>query len=156
MKRKILFSAAVVVLLLSANAFADHRSHGYGGHHGSEKLDKKFFWKLHFLLEHKEDLGLSEEQIQKITAKKFDVKRVLIETQSQKDIAMLDIYQELHSDKPSMEKMNASVDKKIEAKRLAAKTLVEAFVETKKILSSDQLAKSKELFWKEKFSGSPQ
>ncbi len=145
------FFLAVIFLLASADCFADHGGRGHGGFPG---LEEKYFWKSKFLLKNQEELGLSEEQTQKLSAGKFDLKRALIETQAQKDLAMLDIERELHSDKPNREKINAAIDKKIEAERLASRAFAEGLVNIQNILTPEQAGKTKELHRKGKFSGS--
>ena len=150
MHKKIFFGL-VTFLLASTNGFANHGSRG-SGH--LPNLEEKYFDKAKFLMKHQEELGLTAEQLQRLEAKKFDVKRVLIEADAQKDIAMLNIYQELHADKPNPEKLNAALDEKIEAKRSASRVLIEALLDLKSVLTAEQTAKSKKMYLKEKFSKS--
>jgi len=145
MLKKILFLLMTLTLAMPATtSFAKH-----GGHEYLPGLEDKYFHKVNFLIGHRDDLGLTQEQVKSILDKHWDIKRVMTETSAQKDIALLDIYKQLHSDQPNVEEMNALVDKQLEAKKVYLRALVEALVYTINLLTPEQRAKAKELYLKE-------
>ncbi|MBI4549577.1 MAG: hypothetical protein HY714_01455 [Candidatus Omnitrophica bacterium] len=117
--------------------------------HGSEEfpsLHEKYFMKVHFLLKHEKQLALTEEQVQALTERKFEMKRQLIQAESQKKLFMLDIYKKLHTDAPNVDEINALIDSKTEVKKTLAKSLVQALVDAKSLLTPEQREKAKELY----------
>ena len=105
--KKLLLLFVALSLILPASGYAygkrgghgDYSSHGYSGKH----LNSKFFTKIHFIFANKDALELSEDQIKSIKNIKYDVKRAMVEADSVKDLAMLDVYQELHETAPVAE-----------------------------------------------------
>ncbi|GEM_PF-5693537 len=152
MKKKWAVLMMVFLMTMPTLALAN-REHGEHGGHGSHShegfsLEEKYFGKVHFLFENKGELNLTEEQMEQIKNIKFDVERALIDTDAKTELAMLDVYQELQKDKPDLKKLDSIIDQKTTAKSKLAKTLVHSIVSTKAVLTAEQQAKAKEIFWK--------
>ena len=142
----VILSALMVLLPQTVQA------HGHGrGQDEFPSLKEKYFDKLFFLMEHRDQLGLNEQQVQSILDKKMDVKKAAIEAEFQNHLAMIDLHRELHADKPDVEKMKTLVDTQADAQRNLGKTLVDALVFTKNVLNAEQQAKAKQIYLNEKF-----
>lgn len=143
--KKLAILVISLLILASPVTFANHGHHeGSGGY----SLEDKYFGKVDFLFKNKTELGLTEDQMEQIKTIKFDVKRAMIKAEADKDLAMLDIYQELHKDEPDVAKIDSSIDQKSAVKATLAKNVVRSLLNTKAILTAEQQAKAKELYWK--------
>ena len=121
-----------------------YANQGYG-----DSLEGMYFGKVYFLFQNKTELGLTDDQIEKIKAIKFDMKRASINADSAKELAAVDIQQELHSDQPDLKKIDASVDAKHQAKSNLEKTMARALLDTKAVLTPEQVVKLKDLYYEE-------
>lgn len=131
--------------LWPGNLWAD--GHGHGG----ASLEERYFGEVYFILQHKRELGLTDEQIQAIKDRKFDVKRQGIQSEAQMQLIMLDLERELHKEAPAMEPLSALIDDKIEVKRTLSKAYLQAIVDLKLLLTPEQRKQTKEIFWSERF-----
>lgn len=157
MKGRYLLIVALIMFLgvgLSA-AFAD--THGEGMkkeyHHREYKpqdLEAKFFHKAHKLFKNKDELGLSEKQLDKIKELKVAMKKDLIRKNADIEIIALDIKAQLYEERVNVRTVNDLIDKKYEIKKAKTKALVAAYVELKDILTKAQKDKLKELYKKDK------
>lgn len=111
-------------------------------------LDDKFFCKAHFFLSNAADLGLTDEQIEKIKTLKYSTKKILIKNKADIEILALDIEEGLRKDEIDVSAVNSLIDKKFTLKAQTAKELVEAFANLKKILTKDQIKKMKDIWSK--------
>lgn len=119
-------------------------SHGYGSKSYSAK--SKILHKAHFLMEKKEELGLSDEQVAKIKDLKLNAKKVSIKRGAEIEIIALDIKAAMWQDAIDTEAIDALIDKKYEIKKEKAKSMVRAYAELKGILTAEQKDKLKELY----------
>ena len=128
---------------------------GYGM---GNKIDfgKKLLYKAGFIIENADDLGISDEQLQKIRALKMDVKKTLIKNGADLELLVLDIEAELIKDEINVESISALIDKKYGIKSQEAKSLVSAYAELKKIITKDQMKKLRELLDKQKMEDKDQ
>jgi hypothetical protein len=122
-----------------------------GGH--GERLEDKFFMKAHFYLDKKDELGLSEEQVNRIKNLKVNLKKELIKNEAEVDIVAVDIKARLMDDKINAGDINALIDKKYEFKKTAAKATVTSFAELKTVLNDDQKEKAKGIWEAKSKSG---
>ena len=118
-------------------------------------LHEKFFGKVDFLMKHRDELSLSEEQTKNIQEKVFEVKRATIDAEAQMSIAMLEVYKEMHSDNPNLDKMKSFLDKKIETKRTLSYSLLEGLVSVRNFLTPEQRVKMKQIFFRERYPAPP-
>ena len=143
---------AVLIVILSCflvtSSYAD--SYKKSGHHGYG-LDKKFVNKVRLALKNQEDLGLSDEQYEKLKALKMNTKKDLIKRKAEIDIIGVDIKGKLWEDPVDKKSINKLIDQKYELKKAKAKALVEAYATFQTILTDDQKKKLKEISRKSHF-----
>ena len=148
MKIKATLLTLSLVASLAVPAFA-----GHGGFHGgSPTLKEKFFEKFHFLMKHREELKLSDEQVNDLTDLKYSVKKGYAETDAQMEVAKINMLQELKKPDADLNKVNGFIDSKIEAKRRFEYDTAKALIEVKKVLNADQVKLMKELWMKDQYS----
>ncbi len=143
-----LITILACVLILGATALPAY-AEGYGkkgGYHCGSKKDKGYS-KACMMLKNREELGLSDEQVDKIKALKHDAKKDAIRKQSEIDLVAVDIKKEMYEDTLNVEAVNKLIDKKYELKKEKAKASVKACADLKGTLTEEQKAKLKEI-WK--------
>ncbi|MFH1868466.1 MAG: Spy/CpxP family protein refolding chaperone [Candidatus Omnitrophota bacterium] len=143
------FSILVLVLAVSVSiAYAydsgKSRSRGYGSK--SYSTEDKILQKAHFLMEKKEELGLSDEQVAKIKDLKLNAKKESIKKTAEIEIIALDIEAAMRQDAVDAGAIGALIDKKYEIKKAKAKSMVKAYAELKGVLTAEQMGKLKELY----------
>ena len=145
----LILSLSTVFFCALAYANRGHEEWGRGDHEKSFDLEEKFFWKAHFYLEKADELGLTEEQTQKIKALKTETKKELIRRDADIEIAALDFKEALDEPQINVESVNSLVDQKYEATKAKIKYLVQAFANLKGALTPEQETKVKDL-WRAK------
>ncbi len=161
MKRKyIAITSLMLILILSYLVPAVHACEGKKtkGHQyaydckktkGYQKdFDGKVFHKAYFLLKNKEELGLSDEQVKEIKDLKLKVKKDSITRKAEIETLALDIKAKMHEETIDTEDINGLIDKKYELKKAKSKSLVEAYVTLKDILTKEQKKELKSLYKK--------
>jgi Spy/CpxP family protein refolding chaperone len=152
---RLMILVVVTVALVVPAAHARHAAEGGFGHKGcpfskedGDKggLDHTFFHKAHFILDHADELGLSEKQTEEIKNLKVDTKKNLIRQEAEIDILALDIKQRMYGPSIDTKAVNELVDQKYELKKAKAKSSVEAIAKLKQSLSEEQYKKMKETF----------
>jgi hypothetical protein len=116
--------------------------------HHKYGLDTKFFHKIHLALKNLEELGISDEQIEKIKTLKVNTKKDLIKRKAKIDLIKVDIKNELWGDTIDKERIYKLIDQKYEQKKEKAKALIDACDMFKKILTNDQKKKLREVYSK--------
>jgi Spy/CpxP family protein refolding chaperone len=139
----ILFFSAGSISPLTAEARHPH-------FRGSGDLEMFFFHKAVFYLSCADELGLTEDQVEKIKGLKMGVKKELIRKESELEILKLDIESALREKQIDVKAVNALVDKKYEIAKAKTKFLVQSLADLKRVLSEEQHAKAKSL-WRKKF-----
>jgi hypothetical protein len=137
---------AVLIVILScflvtssyADSYKKSRHHGYG-------LDKQFVSKVRLALKNQDELGLSDEQYEKLKTLKLNTKKDLIKRKAEIDIIGVDIKGKLYEDSIDKKSINKLIDQKYELKKAKAKALVDAYAEFQNILNDEQKKKLKEL-----------
>ena len=142
--------SAVVIFLVSVLASGASAVGAYAFDHDKTKkhslsLEDKFYHKAKLIMSNKEQLGLSEEQANKVEELKMKTKKDLIRKNAELEILALDIKTEMQKDPTDINAVNALVDKKYDLKKEKAKSLVEACAVLKTILTKEQKEKMKEL-----------
>ena len=139
------------------------REHGgMCGHHRGMmgKMDKgegknqcpvvdAFTKKTHFLLEHKTDLALTEDQTKAIKALKLEVEKDSLRQNAEAGVFVLDLRSKLAEDKIDVAGTDAIIDKSFADMAQATKSNVDAYAKLKDTLTPEQLAKMKDI-WKNK------
>ena len=106
------------------------------------------FNKAHFLFKNKEELELTDKQVEEIKDLKISTKKDLIRKKAEIEILALDIKAQMYGDAIDTKAINELIDKKYELKKAKTKSLVEAYAALKKVLTKDQKKKIKELYKK--------
>jgi Spy/CpxP family protein refolding chaperone len=140
--------------ITSSLALADDNPRGSMGMHRMktkmEKFEKmdledKFYMKVMFLCMNAQELGLSEEQKEKIQSTKLKLKRQLATREANIEITAIDIRSMLDQDKIDTTAVNNLIDKKYQLKAEKAKDIVTAYSELKQILTAEQVDQAKNL-----------
>lgn len=149
---RIFILAFCALALVSTYALADSCSMGkcdMMNKHGKmmSKMDRgdMFSCKARFIIEKASDLGLSDDQVEKVKTLKYSVKKNLVKKDADIEILALDIKEALGKDEVDLDAVNNLIDKKYAAKAERTKTTIEACINVKKILTKDQQKKLKEL-----------
>ncbi len=138
------FTLAFLLGLVSLWGSTGEARH-FGLDRGSD-LEALFFHKAHFFLECADQIGLTDDQIEKIKKLKMDVKKGLIRQDAELEILMLDLETALRGRTVDVKAVNALLDEKFEIQKAKARSLVQAFAELKKVLTDEQYAKMKALW----------
>jgi hypothetical protein len=109
----------------------------YDKGHG-HNLEKKVFNRFRLAITNEAELGLSEEQYEKIKTLKINAKKDLIIKRAEIDVLKLDIKTKLGEDPIDKKDINKLIDKKYELKKEKAKALVDAYDRFKNILTEEQ------------------
>ena len=115
-------------------------------------FEDMLFMKARFIMANADEIGLSDEQIEKIKTLKMSAKKNLIKKDADIKILALDIKAELSKEEINLSTVNGLIDKKYAAKTQKAKDLAASYVSLKKVLSKEQCTKLKEL-WECSMSG---
>lgn len=144
-KNTIIISCVLVVgIILSGLAFAgsqgkgDHKGFGSKQSHNGHSLEKKVFYRFHLAIANEVELGLSEEQYEKIKTLKINTKKDLIIKRAEIDVLKIDIKAKLWEDTIDKKGINKLIDKKYELKKEKAKALVDAYAQFKNIITEEQ------------------
>ena len=141
MKKQIVALSMVFVFAMSGVALANH-----GGHDGFS-LKEKCYKKLGLLMQCGKQLKLTDEQMQTLKDKKFEIMRQHIQIESQMALVALDIKKQLMADAPNQTQIDALIDNKVELKRTLLKAFAKTIVDVKTLLTPEQRAQMKELMW---------
>ena len=155
----LIFAAALMAFPLVASAHhgmmgRECPRQGWEGHGQNESypdLADKFRMKVQFLMTFRDEIGLSAEQIAAVKDQVFNVDRAEIQMNAKKQLAMVDLYQEMHKDNADRTKMKTKIDEKIEAKRNYSYAVLDALGSIHDLLSPAQKTKMKEIFMREKY-----
>ena len=143
--------AVIVMTLVSFLALGVVTLEAYARHDdGKTKAHKmsfedKFSMKIHSIFKNKDELGISDNQLEKLKDLKINTKKDLIKKDAEIDILALDIKSEMYGDSIDTVAVNKLIDKKYEIKKEKAKSLVGACAALRNILTKDQKKKMKDL-----------
>jgi len=132
----------VFSLSLAPHALAGH------GHSSKHMLSDKLSSKAHFFYMNQEALGLTEEQVESIKALKMEVKKELVKRKADIKLVKIDIKSLLWQKDVDVDAINALIDKKYEIKKAKAKYLVSSYAKLKGMLTEEQMAKAKAIWFK--------
>jgi hypothetical protein len=126
------------------NPTGEARGFGFG-HHGSD-LEALFFHKAIFFLKCADQIGLTDDQMEKIKTLKLEVKKGLIRQNAELEILEMDVETALRGRPVDVKAVNLILDKKFEIKKAKARSLVQAIADLKAILTDEQYGKAKALW----------
>lgn len=143
MYRKAVLIVCLVLAMVVGLALGD----AYAGGHGKGKSDlaSKLCRKAHLAVKNADELGLSDEQVDKIKDLKLATKKDVIKKKADIELIILDIKSMMCDDTINLDEINKLIDKKYEIKKAKAKSLVGSYAAFKNILSEEQQDKLKEL-----------
>jgi Spy/CpxP family protein refolding chaperone len=136
----LLASLVIIFTLPTAYAGENHKARQRG--HG---LEKKILHKLHLVIANRDELNLSDTQVAKSKELKIKLKKDLISRKAEIDLIGVDIKCELWDDVIDKKAISNLIDQKYELKKAKAKSLVEALVKLKSILTEEQEKKLKDI-----------
>lgn len=116
-----------------------------GKDHYQCPIASKFMMKAHFLLEQKNEIGLTEDQVKTIKDLKLQMEKDSLRQSADMKTFMLDLHSKLGEDKVDVEGTNSLIDKSFSSASIAAKSNLEAYAKLKGLLNVDQIAKMKQL-----------
>ena len=97
-------------------------------------------------MDNKDELELSDSQIDAIKMLKADVSKAVIRYDADIEIAAIDVMSGLHENPVDVDAVNAVLETKYEAKLAKAKTVVDGIAKLKSTLDDDQYMKLKEIY----------
>lgn len=156
MKRVITFFTVVIcaLALVSPAAFADQcsmggkcnfESKGHGKMWSGKGHDEMVLHKAHIALAKAKELGLSDDQVSRIKALTYNLKKSFIKEDADIKTLGLDIREAVTKDTVDTNAVNSLIDQKYALKAAKAKEAVGAYANLKKILTKDQYDKLKEI-----------
>lgn len=148
-KRWMAVPLAVVFLFCSIAPMALADGHYKKGGYDKKGLDDKIYCKAKFMLRNGDELGLSDEQIDRIMDITFATKRGLIDRNAGIWHVKTDIKEKMHEDKTDVPGLQALMDKKYELKKERARFLVQQYAAMKGVMTDEQYTEAKKLWWKE-------
>ena len=152
MRKSAMIIGLIAVLVLSLSATQLYAGGYYKGRGGCYKkgMADKIYRKAGMMYAYQEEIGLSDEQVEKIKVLKMNTKKDLIRRKAEIDVISVDIKSELWEDTIDVDAINTLIDKKYELKKEKAKSLVRAYAELKGILTEEQMDKLKSVCLKQK------
>jgi len=126
------------VLAMSSAVFAD--GCGKGGSKGCELL-----MKIKMMIMHKAELGLTDEQVDKLADVKHAVMKDVIRMDAESDVLDVDIKALLWKDTVDVEALKPLVEKKYGIEKDIKLRCIQALADAKKVLSAEQNKKLKDL-----------
>ena len=120
------------------------------GSQGKGKLEEKFYKTAWLAMKNAEELGLTEEQVDKIKALKFQVKKDVITKTAEIEILGVDIKEQMWEDKLDVQAINKIVDKKYELKKEKTKYIISAIANLRNIIGEDNVKMMKKMYFKSK------
>ena len=114
------------------------------GHQKTDIRDMAFY-KATLLMKHKDEIGLTDAQVDQIKDIKLNFTKSLIRFEADKELLAIDIKNGLYERPIDVAAVNALVDQKYEIKKAKTKASVQALADIKNVVSDDQWTKFKEV-----------
>jgi hypothetical protein len=103
-----------------------------------------------FFLTNADDIGLNEDQVKRIKSISVEAKKQEILGKAQMKVAFIDMTSKLHEETVDVEGLNAMVDQFSAGMADSTKKTIQSYAELKSTLTSDQMAKAKKIWKKNK------
>ena len=149
---KILTGILIVFAMTTLNlapVYADGKGGGSScskcSHQEKKCKIKKLKKKMSLYWAYKDELKLSDDQLQKIAEVKTTAMKQMIRESAEVKVLKVDIKSELWAPQINADKVSPLIDAKYAAKAKLAKTMVKALADAQAVLSADQRAKMKEI-----------
>lgn len=147
------FVTALLITFLAfpaASSYADHGRSSEGKGEYQCPITEKFMKKAHFILENKDEIGLSEEQAKTIQALKLKVKKGAIRQGADLEMLMLDVEGKMMEDQVDVEGISAMIDEGFGLVSDSTKEVVSDYAKLKATLTPEQMTKLKSIWAKKK------
>jgi len=139
-------------LTLNVEAFSGKRcsyskqgsSYG-GGDHQKSHISDSVFYKAGMLMAAKDEIGLTDTQVDKLKTIKLDFKKSLVRLEADIEVLGLDVKKGLYENPIDVAAVNALIDQKYAIKKAKAKASVQALADVKSVVTDEQWTKLKEL-----------
>ena len=141
-----------VCFMLAGTAFAEGGCQCKDQHHKRGMKDK-FLHMVRFAYLYQDEIGVSDEQMDKIKAMKLQFKKDHIQREADIGLVAADIKAGLWEDVIDTKALNELVDKKYDLKKEKAKSLIKALADLKQLLTAEQKDKLKNLMREKKKEG---
>lgn len=157
MKNKVIVALFLIAsLIFSLTAVEAWAFEGKKKGRCCQELEKKFDYKTRIIFKNRDELELSDKQVDKIKALKLKIEKDLIRKNAEIEIIALDLKALMSKEKVDLNAANKLIDEKYTFKKGKMKSLVAACVAIKEILTNEQKSKLKSIWKKckqEKMSG---
>jgi len=142
---------ALAIFFCLASTTISWANHGDKGKDcGSQcPIASKAMKKASFYLSQKDELKLSDDQVNTLKTTKADLEKSNIQMEAAMKTSMIDLEQKLSEETVDVEGLNAMIDKNMAGFAQGAKESIAAYAKIKTTLTDEQRAKAKEL-WKSK------
>ena len=148
MKRKVTFLiTALLILGMVSVVYAESGRGKSKMMHGKKEMsmEDKFFKKIKMIYHKQEELGITEEQMDKIKDVKIALKKDLIRKKADIDLVKVDIKVLMYDDDLDVKAMKALIGKKYDIKKAKAIRIVDACASLRGFLTDKQKAEMKKL-----------
>lgn len=108
-------------------------------------ISSKFCQKVCWIMEHKEELGLTDDQIAKIKALDLEVEKSSIRGMAEMKVFALELENRMSQDVIDVASIENMIDSSMASMALSAKATVKAYADLKSVATPEQKAKAKEL-----------
>lgn len=105
----------------------------------------KFCMKACWLMAHKDELGLTEEQVAKVETLQFEMKKNAIRGAAEMKIGMMELEKKLSQDPLNVEEIESMIDSGMAGMATGAKANIKAYADLKSVLTEEQKATAKTL-----------
>ena len=145
MRKKLALTVLVLGIITLTTAHHAHaKDHSKMGK-GDMSLENKLMKKLHCIFMMQDELGMTEEQLNKIKELKLKTKKDLIKKKAEIDILAVDIKAQFWGNTLDATKTKDLISKKYDLKKEKASIVVDGYVALQNILTDSQKKKMKDL-----------
>ncbi len=139
-----------LAIALAAPVYAEHYDKG-PSHEGAYQcpLTDKLMMKAKFMLENKDEIGLTDEQVKKIKEIKHSAKKAYIRQSADMEILHIDIEDMMSEPKVDVQGIDTLIDQGSASMTASMKKAVQSYADLKAVLTDEQMTKLKEI-WKKK------
>ena len=116
-----------------------------GGDCQKSHISDSVFYKAGMLMAAKDEIGLTDAQVDQIKVIKLDFKKTLVRLEADIEVLGLDVKKGLYENPVDVDAVNALIDQKYAIKIAKAKASVQALADVKSVVTDEQWTKLKEL-----------
>jgi hypothetical protein len=129
-----------------SSAKADKKGMYEQGKDKKSYMENKFYKKMYFILANEDEIGLSEEQKDKIYDLKYNLRKNMITKEADIEVVAIEIKQELKKDEANMSKIDTLLNQKYDMKKQKTRDSIKAYLDLKKIINDGQMEELKQIW----------